>query len=59
MNPLWFFVILASVNGSEDNTTDTATDTCETAGRWGDGTDGFTEVKMILHCTLCTGCTLR
>ena len=54
MNPLWFFVILASVNGSEDNTTDTATDTCETAGKWGDGTDGFTEVKMVLHGTACT-----
>ena len=47
MNPLWFFVILATVNGSED----TEEIVCDTgawpAAKWGDGTDGLVEVKFL------------
>ena len=45
MNPLWFFVILATVNGSEDTTE------CDTGAwpnaKWGDGKDGLGEVKFL------------
>ena len=46
MNPLWFFVILATVNGSED--TDVVCDTgAWPNAKWGDGKDGLGEVKFL------------